>query len=283
MKSAIWRSFKTAAWLGWKIESNWADPFLFFIYSILKPITGAAIIVVMYSVITNGNFDTPLFAYMFIGNAFFQYVAAVMVGVSWAIIDDREHYKTLKYIYTAPVSVPAYLLGRGVARFLTASFAVIVIMITGVVFLKIPIRFADINWGLFLLSMVVGILMLSMLGILLAGITFLTVRQNFFIGDIIAGLMMILCGVVYPPTLLPPGLDQVGYFLPVTYWLELIRRSLVGQIADQFPLLTEFSNVQILLFMVGLSIVFAGLGLWVFKLSDHEAREQGLIDWTTGY
>lgn len=283
MKSVSWRSFKTAAWLGWQIESNWADPFLFFIYSVLKPLTGAAIIVVMYSVITQGNFETPMFSYMFIGNAFFQYVAAVMVGVSWAIIDDREHYKTLKYIYTAPVNVPAYLLGRGVARFLTSSFAVIVIMIFGIAFLKVPITFSSINWGLFLLSLVIGILMLSMLGLLLAGITFLTVRQNFFIGDIVAGIMMILCGVVYPPTLLPEGLNKVAYFLPVTYWLELIRRSLVGQIADQFPLLTEFNNFQLLLILIGLSILFALIGLWVFKLSDHAARERGLIDWTTGY
>ena len=31
-------SFFTAAWLGWQIESNWADPFLFAIYSIARPI-----------------------------------------------------------------------------------------------------------------------------------------------------------------------------------------------------------------------------------------------------
>jgi ABC-2 type transport system permease protein len=56
MISTFWRSFKTAAWLGWQIESNWADPFLFFIYSVMKPLTGAAIIVVMYSIVTKAAF-----------------------------------------------------------------------------------------------------------------------------------------------------------------------------------------------------------------------------------
>ena len=59
-----------------------------------------------------------------------------MTGVSWAIIDDREHYRTLKYIYIAPINIPIYLLGRGVARFLTASFAVIITMGMGMLFLK---------------------------------------------------------------------------------------------------------------------------------------------------
>jgi hypothetical protein len=29
------RSFLIATWLGWQIESNWADPFLFAVYSIV--------------------------------------------------------------------------------------------------------------------------------------------------------------------------------------------------------------------------------------------------------
>ena len=29
------RTFVVATWLGWQIESNWADPFLFAVYSIV--------------------------------------------------------------------------------------------------------------------------------------------------------------------------------------------------------------------------------------------------------
>jgi len=48
----------------------------------------------------------PIFTYMYLGNAFYIYVGAVMAGVSWAVIDDREHYKTLKYMYVAPIHIP---------------------------------------------------------------------------------------------------------------------------------------------------------------------------------
>ena len=146
-----------AAWLGWLIESNWTDPFLFAVYSIVKPLSGAAILVIMYGIISGGNFNTPLFPYIYLGNAFYIYVGAVMTGVSWAVVDDREHYKTLKYMYIAPIYIPVYLLGRGVARFITGSIAVFITIMAGVLFLKVPLHFADINWGLFIVTLIVGV------------------------------------------------------------------------------------------------------------------------------
>src|SRR5438876_249292 len=48
--STYWRTFKTAAWLGWEMDSNWTEPWLFLIYSIIKPVAGAFILVFMYVV-----------------------------------------------------------------------------------------------------------------------------------------------------------------------------------------------------------------------------------------
>jgi len=283
LKSTFMRSFLTSTWLGWQIESNWADPFLFLIYSIVKPLAGAGIIVVMYGVISQGNFDTPLFAYIYIGNAFFQYVAMVMTGVSWAIIDDREHYKTLKYIYTAPVSVPWYLLGRGVSRFIIATFSVIITLVFGAVFLHIPIQISTIDWNLLIVSMVVGVIMLSLIGVLLAGITLLTVKQSFFIGDVVAGVFFLFCGVIFPIELLPPVMQTIGKLLPVTYWIELVRRAMVGSVAEAFPTFTNVSDSQLLLILTGLTILYGIISIVVWIVCDHRAREQGLIDWTSNY
>src|SRR5512136_2408835 len=147
------RSFRIAAWLGWQIESNWTDPFLFAIYSIIKPLAGAAILVVMYSVITNGNFASPIFSYIYLGNAFYIYVGSIMTGISWAVIDDREHYKTLKYMYVAPVNIKVYLIGRGVARFLVATITVVITILVGYIFLHLNLDLATVNWPLFIASL----------------------------------------------------------------------------------------------------------------------------------
>lgn len=281
--STSWRSFRMAAWLGWLIESNWTDPFLFAVYSIVKPLSGAAILVIMYGIISGGNFNTPLFPYIYLGNAFYIYVGAVMTGVSWAVVDDREHYKTLKYMYIAPIYIPVYLLGRGVARFITGSIAVFITIMAGVLFLKVPLHLADINWGLFLVTLILGVVMLALLGLLLAGITLTVARHEGFIGEATAGALYIFSGAVFPLDVLPEWIRPVGYFMPTTYWLELLRRSLVGNVAQAFPTLANFSNLQILGILVGLSIFFGAISVYVFRWCDARARELGLIDRTTNY
>lgn len=282
-RKTFWHSFKTAAWLGWQIESNWTDPFLFAIYSIVKPLAGAAILVVMYSIITQGAFDSPIFPYIYLGNAFYMYVGGVMTGISWAVIDDREHYKTLKYMYIAPIHIPTYLAGRGVAKFITTTIAVLITIISGMLFLHLRIDFSQVDWLLFFLSLVLGVVMLAMMGLILAGITLVIANQVWFIGDVTAGALYLFSGAIFPLEVLPAFLRPVGYVMPVTYWLELLRRSLVGDVAAVFPTLARFNNLQLLGILAGLMLVFATLSVFVFYWAEQRARERGMIDMVTNY
>lgn len=277
------RSFFTAAWLGWKIESNWTDPFLFSVYSIIKPLAGAFILVVMYGVIAKGNFGTPIFAYLYIGNAFYRYVGDVVTGVSWAIIDDREHYKTLKYMYVAPIHIPFYLLGRGIARVATSTFSVLIIMLVGVAFLNLNFDIRLVDWPLFLVSLVIGIIMMAMLGLILAGVTLMLAQHQYSIGDAVASALYLFSGAIFPLEVLPAWLRPVGFVIPVSYWLELIRRSLVGNVAQAFPTFAGLSNLQLLGLLVGLAVIFGVISAFVFRACDLAARERGLIDLTTNY
>lgn len=278
-----WRSFRVAAWLGWQIESNWTDPFLFAIYSIVKPLSGAAILVVMYSVITQGNFNTPLFAYMYLGNAFYIYVGQIMNGVAFSVIDDREHYRTLKYIYTAPVNYPVYLLGRGVASFLVGTVAVVVTIVFGALFLGVKINLAAVNWPLLLFALVIGVIMLAMMGLILGGVLLLLVRHMYEIGGAIAGALFLFSGAVFPLTVLPTYLQPIGYLMPLTYWLELLRRAMVSSVATAFPTLTWLNNLQILGILLALTVIFAAISVSVFRWCERVARDRGLIDTVTNY
>lgn len=278
-----WKSFSIAAWLGWQIESNWADPFLFTIYSIAKPLAGAAILVVMYSVITKGNFDTPIFPYIYLGNAFYIYVGQVMTGLSWAVIDDREHYKTLKYMYVAPIHFPTYILGRGVARFIIGTFSVVITILFGVFFLHIHIDLGAVDWPLLLGSLLIGVIMLAMMGLILAGVLLLLAHHMFGIGEAVAGALYLFSGAIFPLEVLPPFLRPFGYAMPVTYWLELLRRSLVGSVAEAFPTLSGYNNLQLMGILLGLTVVSAALGIAVFHWCESLARERGVIDVVTNY
>jgi len=282
-RNTLWRSFKMAAWLGWQIESNWADPLLFAIYSVVKPLSAAAILVVMYTIITDGDFSAPIFPYIYLGNAFFIYVGQILAGISWAIIDDRERYKTLKYMYLAPIHFPVYLMGRGVAKFIIASISVFITILFGVLFLHVEIDLALVNWPLFLGSLAIGLIMLAMMGLLLAGVSMNIANQVWFVGESVAGALFVFSGAIFPLDVLPAFLQPIGYLMPITYWLELLRRSLVGSVAEAFPTLKSFSDPQLLGILIGLVLVFAVLSVVVFRLCEHRARERGLLDMTTNY
>lgn len=203
MASERWRSFRTAAWLGWQIESNWTTPVLFAVYSIAKPLALAGILVAMYATVTHGNFTSPVFTYMYIGNAFYLYVGAVMTGMAYAVIDDRERYRMLSSVYTAPVDIRLYLIGRGVARFVTGSAAVAITMVCGVLFLHVSIHPLAVNWPLFLVGLLMGIAMLATLGLMLAGAVLLLGHLSWSIGDAVAGALYLFSGAIFPLEVLP--------------------------------------------------------------------------------
>jgi len=82
---------------------------------------------------------------------------------------------------------------------------------------------------------------------------------------------------------LPDWLRPVGFAMPVTYWLELVRRALVGSVAEAFPTLSGLSNWHLLGILCGLTILFAVIARFVFQWCEHRAREQGKIDMVTNY
>jgi len=277
------RSFRVATWLGWQIESNWADPFLFLIYSIVKPVTSVMILVVMYWVIAQTDTSSPYFAYMYVGNTAYIYVGSILVGVSWAIIDDREHYQTLKYIYISPIRIYFYLLGRGMARFLTGTLSVVVTMAFGLLFLNLSINLAEVNWLYFTASMVLGLASMAVMGLLLGATTLQMARHYWSVGESVAGALYLLCGAIFPVDSLPDWLQPVSMALPLTYWLESLRRSLLGSEASKeiSPSLARFSDSQLLLILLISTLIMTFVSIYFFRWSEHQAREKGLIDMTT--
>lgn len=274
---------RMGAWLGWQIESNWTDPFLFAVYSVVKPIAGAAILVVMYGVITGGQFESPIFSYILLGQAFYIYVGQIMTGISWAVIEDREHYRTMRYIYVAPIRFSYYLIGRGAARFITGTVSVVITLLAGVLFLNLHINLADIQWPLFLLALALGLIMLAVLGLLLGGVTMMIAHNVHFIGDAVAGALFLFSGAIFPLEVLPEWLRPIGFAMPLSYWLELLRRALLGTVAEAFPTFAAYSNAQLLAMLAGLTLLFGVLSSLAFRWCDHMARERGMIDRVTNW
>jgi ABC-2 type transport system permease protein len=272
------RSFFPAARLGWQVESNWADPFVFLTFSLLKPVAGVMILVFMYQAVAPLGIGSPTYAYIYLGNAFYIYVGAVMAGASYSVLDDRERYRSLKYLYIAPISIPIYLFGRAVARFLTGTGAVVITVAAGIVLFQVPINLLRVNWPMFIASLILGVICLTSMGIILGSWTLIIRSQPWFIGEAAAGALYLFSGAIFPITILPPVLQPIGFVLPMTYWLELLRRALLGTSAAAFPAMARFDNAQLFIILGIFTAALSGLAFLAFGYFDRLAREKGMID-----
>jgi len=280
------RTFKNAAWLGWQMEANWTDPFVFAIYSIVKPIAGSLILVFMYMVITSGETQAAFFSYMFIGNAFYMYIAEVLFGVTWVIHDDREHYMTLKQVYIAPINFYTYILGRAAIKIAITTIGVVVTLAFGVIWLGVDIDVTAIDWVVFFPAFLLGMLTILIMGLALGGVTFLTAEHGIGINEGVAGIFYVLSGVIFPITILPSWAQTISHWLPVTYWMEAIRRGLSPDLLAALPGTTGLegsTNIEIVLTLLASALVFAVISIAVYRVTDWVARRKGKIDWTTAY
>jgi ABC-2 type transport system permease protein len=273
------RTVKVAAWLGWQIEANWASPWLFIGYSTLKPMSASLILVAMYFVVVGADTSSVRFAYMFVGNSFYAYVFACLTGLSSSIIQDRERYQMLRYIYLAPISPLAYMFGRAVPVVAGATVAVAVNLLLGASFFGIRLLPAEPQ--LFVGSMLLGLVAVMGLGVMASGLAIVVARHSYFLGEALAGSLYLLSGAVFPVDVLPGPVAGVASVMPVALWLEGLRRSF--GIYGASKIMASFSTAQILML---LSVSALGLGLMsllVYRWCEARAREKGMLDSLTNY
>ena len=286
------RAFSTATRLGWQMEANWTDPVLFFIYSVAKPISSALIFVVMIDVIGGGS-TRDLRGFVVVGTALWAFVISGIAGLAWSILDDRERYRMLKYVYVSPSSFLVVLLGRGVARIAVGAMGALVTLAVGIVVLSIPISLAAIDWPMLLAVMVAGLATIVAVGMMLAAVCLQTRQESWSYPEAAAGALFLVSGAVFPLSVLPAPAQVLGYLSPLSWWIEGIRRAImpevsIGALGGAGSLFTELtgraapSSPEILLALLATGAVVTLGAIVGFRLSDHRARDRGLLDQTTG-
>jgi len=287
-----WRGFRTAARLGWQTEANWTDPVLFGIYSVAKPVGAALILVFMVDIIAAGNADPALRAFVVTGSALWSFVIAGIAGLATSILDDRERYRTLKYLYVSPNSLLLLLLGRGMARVSIGAFGAVITLIIGVLFLGVPFDLARVDWGLTLIAMTLGLLGVLSLGLVLAAITVQLRQDAWNYPEAVAGALFLIVGAVFPLLVLPALVQWLGLAMPLTWWLEGVRQGLfpgsLSSIGGQGAVYTELTgsaapgSAEIVLMLAVTTAAMLALAAVTFRWSEHSAREKGVFDMITG-
>jgi ABC-2 type transport system permease protein len=271
-----WRTFRTAIGLGWAIESNWSDPFLFAVYTIAKPLAAALILVVMFQVITGGQ-GTEFLQFMIVGSALWNIVFGVMSGMVQSILDDRERYRMIKYVVVTPTSLFPFLIGRSLARVLISLVAVVLTLLVGVVFLGVELQP---NPFYLVPASAIGLAAVMALGIGMAGWCLQLRQEAWHYPEAIAGALYLISGAIFPIDVLPGFLHPIAYATPTTWWLEASRRGLLGHGAP--GMLGDLSDGTVMLVLVVTTGVAIPVALAGFAWFMRRARQAGLLDMVTG-
>jgi ABC-2 type transport system permease protein len=290
--TAAWRSFKTAVRLGWVVEANWTDPFLFFVYSVAKPVASALILVFMVDVISGGRADALAKAFVIIGTALWSFVTVGIAGLAQSLLEDRERYRMLKYLYVSPNQFIVITLGRGTARIGIAVVAAVITLGFGVIFLNVPFSVGAVDWLLLVLSSGLGLIGVLSLALLL-GATIMQTRQDAWsYPEAVAGGLFLMVGAVFPMSVLPAPVQIVGLITPLSWWLEGTRQALFPGVATAIggpgSVWTSWtgsaapSPAQIVAMLAITTAVFAVIGLVAFNRSERRARQKGLLDLLSG-
>lgn len=277
--SALLARLRVATWLGWQVDSNWADPVLFAIYVVGRPLAVSLILVAMYWAVSGEAVYSAAFAGFFVANAFHSYVNTVVVDLGWVVFTEREEYETLKYVYASPIGMPTFLLGRSVIKFARGTISVALALALGWFALGVRWDWGTAQWGPLAASVALGLAATLCGGMLVAGACLVLTRAAVVMLDGVTLALYLLCGVIFPVDLLPLPLRAVSWLLPWTWWYEALRRFLLGATAS--PSLGALTDAQLLGALALTTAAFALIAERLFRAFERRARALGRLDQTT--
>ncbi len=277
--------------LGWRVESNWADPVLFAIYTVVRPVASMLLVTFMVGIVGTAA-DAGVRTFVILGSALWAMLVAGLAGPAWSVLEDRERYRTLKYLYVSPATFLVLLAGRGGARLVTGAMGTAVALAFAAVVLGLRLDPGAVNWPLLAVTMLLGLPPVLSLGIGLAAVCLQTRQESWSYPDAFAGAMFLVSGVVFPLSILPDPFQVLGLLNPITWWVSGIRLALlpdgptsIGGAGSLWTAVTgsaapDAPTVVIALLLTGALTTLAATGL--FRASERRARDRGLLDRTTG-
>lgn len=129
----------------------------------------------------------------------------------------------LKRLMLTPVSMRLFGLGNMSVRFVLSAVQVVLLTLMGVLFYKANL---DIDLLAFLIIFVVGTLAFSAIGFLIASLS-KSMESYFGIVNLLSFVMMFLSGVFFDYAMLPSWLKPVADVLPLTFFVEGVRDTMV--------------------------------------------------------
>jgi ABC-2 type transport system permease protein len=261
-RPALWRTFWTNAVLAPRTSLGFmrVDFVLGTIFVI--PLTQ---MVFFAFVVKLGGGGPSEIAYTALGNA----VATVTYSSVFSVCqttDSEKQQGTMEHLLVSPANRFALYFGRGLIPILISFATVSVGLLYADLFFGVQIPAATIP-GLTLSVTLTAFAMVGF-GLLLGGVA-LYLRTSIILGNIFLFVGLLLSGVNFPVSQLPPALQWAGYALPLTWGLAAIRGAIAGDGIGALGLL--WAGVAIA------GVVSLGLAIGLWEIFERRALATGSI------
>jgi ABC-2 type transport system permease protein len=267
------KAVRASAWVGWQVDSNWTEPFIFIGIQIVRPLASTMLFPLLYVVgmrLAEAPIDLEYLAYLIIGTVFFTpFIFAAETG-GQIVSQDRERYGVMKSIYLSKASLTPYLFGRLLAELglsVIATAASAIFAFTAFTYgLGLPVQLMLKDAVKFVLSILAVYLGAAALYYLLPSINLLTNKLHWSLTYYVLGFLYLAGDVLFPVSSLNQLLAPLEFLLPVNQALNAARSA--------FGLRLSGDPLQAL----AVSTVWMAAGLYVFSRAVGYARRKGLLD-----
>jgi ABC-2 type transport system permease protein len=200
-------------------------------------------------------------SFILIGAIAFSIIQVCQIDIAYVMLFDMWS-KSIKHTFIAPVRGRHLIIGSLLFGILRSSLVFIILM--AISFYAFGFNFLSGGTlpvliflaGLYLSSASIGILVC--ISILMFG------QRAEVAAWTITGIMMFICGIYYPVSVLPQGIQMVARAIPLTYFLEYMR-SFYG-----------FGEANVM-FGFALAIFYFGAGIMALDRAVIRARRSGIL------
>jgi ABC-2 type transport system permease protein len=212
--------------------------------------------------------DDRLLLTLIIGAVFWNYLSVVFSWIADTIAVERWE-GTLEYTFMAPIRRWTQLLGSclyAMVYGLVHTAAMLVVML---------LFYRQLDLGVDNLATAGAFVLLGSfsfvgIGMMAAILPLLYVERGAQMTFVLQSCLLLVSGVYYPVSVLPPWMQVLSHLSPATYVLAGVRAGLL----DGKPITELWGLVVPLIFM---GIVLIPMGLWAFGRAERYAKRTGKL------
>ncbi len=248
------------------VKRYWAWELVWLCYSVTNSLAVAFIApgVGTFSAGVDSHF---LVLYLIVGTIVWRYLSVIFYWLADLIALERWE-GTIEYTLMAPITRLTHLAGHTAFAVVYSLFHTAVILGATAFFFEIDLSKANLVGGTLIL--LVGSISFIGVGIVAAILPLLFPEKGQQMTHVIISLLLLVSGVYYPVSVLPPALQFFARYSPATYVLEGTRAALL----DGAPSAALGPYVLPLIAMGALAIP---VGLFLFRAAEQYAKRTGKL------